>query len=178
MTGAEAAGGDGAARRSEEAAHAQRVTTLQVNEPDMSKKLLTESVLAQIRHWIEVEHLGLAEIAGKVGCTVGTLRVRCSQHGVSLRRSLGAQRQSRGLSARGGTRKALRPHAKLSFALPIDTFTRLKERAGRSGISASTLVQHLIEIIDRDNLYSAVMDDSTLSRQITRPTKTREGMQE
>ena len=47
---------------------------------------LTPMVIPQIKSWVD-EGLSTHEIAQKVGCTVGTLRVRCSQLRISLRRA-------------------------------------------------------------------------------------------
>ena len=48
-------------------------------------KKLTPIAVAQIPCWV-AHGLSAAEIAEKLGCTLGTLRVRCSQLGISLRR--------------------------------------------------------------------------------------------
>jgi|SRR5690349_11666544 hypothetical protein len=58
----------------------------------MRKKLFTGSVLAEIPQWIRDEGLGPAEIAENIGCTIGTLRVRCSHYGISLRKPLRSRR--------------------------------------------------------------------------------------
>jgi hypothetical protein len=51
-------------------------------------KKLTSIAVAQIPSWV-AHGLSAAEIAEKLGCTLGTLRVRCSQLGISLRRRPG-----------------------------------------------------------------------------------------
>ncbi len=48
-------------------------------------KKVTAEVLERVPALIE-QGLVAAQIAGAIGCTLGTLRVRCSQAGVSLRR--------------------------------------------------------------------------------------------
>lgn len=73
------------------------------------------------------------EIASKIGCTVGTLRVRCSQLKVSLRRS-----------------------AKL--VLPQAILDQLTQRAALMGVSTVSLAADLLEEIARDDLYDAVLD--------------------
>jgi hypothetical protein len=73
------------------------------------------------------------EIANKLGCTVGSLRVRCSQLKISLRRS-----------------------AKLF--LPQAVLEQLIQRANAMGVSATTLAADLLQEITRDDLYDAVLD--------------------
>jgi hypothetical protein len=120
----------------------------------MRKKVFTDSVLAEIRRWISESGLGAAEIAEKIGCTVGTLRVLCSHYGISLRKPS----RSRQPCHAGPTRDPALPDVTLN--LSDDTRVRLQERAALLGLSDADLVSMLIEAIDRDDLYSAVLDDS------------------
>jgi hypothetical protein len=108
----------------------------------MRKKLITDSVLAQIPHWINDEGLGLWQIARKVGCTVGTLRVRCSHYHISLRRSASVPQAT-----------------KLSLVLSTKILMHLREQAASIGMSESTLIAELLETIDKDDLYRAILDD-------------------
>jgi len=119
----------------------------------MRKKLFTESVLAQIPQWMRDEGLSAAQIAEKIGCTIGTLRVLCSRHGISLkqRRSYRRPRHDEATSDDVQT--------DIMLSLPDETRVRLQERAGLLGFSDTELVSVLIETIDRDDLYSAVLDD-------------------
>jgi hypothetical protein len=52
----------------------------------MPQRKLTPSVISMIRPWLD-QGLSVAEIAQKIGCTVGSLRVKCSQLKISLRRT-------------------------------------------------------------------------------------------
>jgi hypothetical protein len=72
------------------------------------------------------------EIAKRLGWTVGTLRVRCSQLGISLLRR--------------------------KVALPPVIMDQLHQRAESMGVSASALAAGLLEVIARDGLYDAVLD--------------------
>lgn len=105
----------------------------------MRKRLITGNVLAQIPHGIVEDGLGLPEIARK-----GTLRVRCSHYRIRLRRPADFRRPRN-----------------LSLSLPTDTRAGLQERAARLGTSESALVRKLIELIDKDDLYSAVLDNAS-----------------
>src|SRR5262249_24911257 len=118
----------------------------------MRNKLFTESVLAQIPHWTECV-LRPVEIAAKIGCTVGTLRVRCSRYGISLGQPSRSRQQHR-----AGTRYAA--PGELVLRLSNKTRVGLRARAGSLGVSDSDLVSVLIETIERDDLYNAVLDDS------------------
>jgi hypothetical protein len=77
------------------------------------------------------------EIANRMGWTVGTLRVRCSQLKISLRRKNINQRQ---------------------FVLPQAIFDQLHDCAGMMGISTASLATELLQAIVRDGLYNAVLD--------------------
>jgi hypothetical protein len=83
------------------------------------------------------EGLSDLEIASRMGWTVGTLRVRCSQLKISLRRKAVNRRQ---------------------IVLPQSTLVRLHQRAAMMGVSTSVLAAELLEVIARDELYSAVLD--------------------
>ena len=82
------------------------------------------------------EGLSDLEIAKRMGWTVGTLRVRCSQLKISLRRKALNLRQ---------------------FTLPQVIFDGL-QRAAMMGVSTSALVAELLHAIVRDGLYNAVLD--------------------
>ena len=47
--------------------------------------ILTQAALAHVTGLVD-QGRSAAEIASEIGCTLGTLRVRCSQLGISLRR--------------------------------------------------------------------------------------------
>ena len=80
------------------------------------------------------------EIANRVGCTVGTLRVRCSQLKISLRRPA-------------------------KVVLPQAILDQLIQRARLMGVSTTTLAADLLEEIARDDLFDAVLDrdDTTVN---------------
>ena len=74
-----------------------------------------------------------SEIADRMGCTVGTLRVKCSQLKISLRRPG-------------------------KVVLPQAILDQLVDRAALMGVSAAALAADLLEEIARDNLFDAVLD--------------------
>ena len=134
----------------------------------MRKKLLTDRVLAQIPHWIRDEGLGPAEIAEKIGCTIGTLRVRCSNYGISLKQRRGCRESSHGEAASEVVLKHL------MLRLPDQTRVGLHVRAELLGLSAAELALALIETINRDDLYSAVLDDSRLTQRMVSSPRQRQ----
>jgi hypothetical protein len=82
------------------------------------------------------------EIANRMGWTVGTLCVRCSQLKISLRRS--------------SKRVHLKRWPKIS--LPDDLFEQIRQRAKTMRVSAAELSVALLKEIARDDLYNAVLD--------------------
>ena len=92
------------------------------------------------------EGLSDREIASRMGWTVGTLRVRCSQLKISLRRKNLNQRQ---------------------VVLPQVIFDQLHQRAAMMGVSISALAAELLQVIVRDSLYNAVLDRDDIG--VTRP---------
>ena len=94
--------------------------------PDMICVLVGEGLRAQ-------------EIAERVGWTVGTLRVRCSQLKISLRRS--------------GNSKS-----HMCLAVPKAIFGQLQHHATLMGISESELATDLLKTIVQDGLCDAVLD--------------------
>jgi hypothetical protein len=86
--------------------------------------------------------LSNAEIANRMGWTVGTLYVKCSHLKISLRRSC----------------KKVRLKRWPKIPLPDDLFEQLRQRAAVMGVSTAELVVDLLKEIARDGLYDAVLD--------------------
>jgi hypothetical protein len=110
----------------------------------MSKRILTNELLANVPALIRLG-LGTAEIAERFGCTPSTLQVTCSRNGISLRRS------------------GPRPRKKLLFETAVtispEAMAALSARAAVKGCSETKLASDLLEVIARDDLYEAVLDD-------------------
>jgi hypothetical protein len=110
-------------------------------------KKLTASVLEGIPTFVE-QGLSAPEIARKIGCTVGTLRVTCSRSKISLRRKDSAPK----------TRRVSSPdHATMTIQLPKITVGLLRQQAIVKGIEATVLVAMLLEMIVQDGLFDAVL---------------------
>lgn len=116
--------------------------------------VLTGTAMARVRPMVE-QGLRPREIAAELGCTVGTLKVRCSQLRISLRRP----------------RRAAwaRPHLKqiepieladncLKLAVLPATQEQLRQWAEPRGMSATTLAAALLDTIASDRLCDAVLD--------------------
>ena len=150
-------------------------------------KLVTSAAINQIELWVN-DGLSAATIAEKIGCTLGTLRVRCSQFGISLRRkkspvaavccsgvpaecpqgtpsSLGGKRAATTLrmvtarTEKDATDEEEEGHLVIRMAPP--TIHLLRSRAAKKGISECALATMLLEIIVRDDLYEAVLDETS-----------------
>jgi hypothetical protein len=89
------------------------------------------------------------EIAGRMGWTVGTLRARCSQLKISLRRKTVDRGQ---------------------VVLPRGVLDQLQQRAAVMRTTTSALAGELLAAIARDDLYTAVLDADEIGS--TRPNVT------
>src|SRR6516164_8049105 len=141
--------------------------------PMPRQKLVTADVISLIEPWLDAG-LSATAIAEKVGCTLGTLRVRCSQLKISLRRKTrvakrggDAESQRRVWSQEDKTNNASSStqtadpieqdgHLALRVSQPI--FRGLRSQAALKGISEAALAAMLLETIVEDNLYEAVLD--------------------
>jgi hypothetical protein len=104
------------------------------------------AVLSQIASFVQ-QGLSPTVIAERIGCKVGTLRVRCSQHGISLRRQNGSPAKTKRES-----------RVRLTILLFEATAEALERRGRKSGMSRTRFAATLIEHIVRDDLYAAVID--------------------
>lgn len=130
-----------------------------------SRTKFTPTTIIQIQRWLG-EGLSADGIAERIGCTVGTLRVRCSQLGISLR----CRKQScdPAKNDANGTRrvrpstKHVRsyPRAQLILSVSRGTLDQLRTYASSKGVSGSRVAALLLEKIAEDDLYEAVLDDN------------------
>ena len=110
----------------------------------MGRKILTKAVLATIPEMVERRGMRADDIAQKLGCNIGTLKVRCCQARISLRPP--------------GSRRGRPVSDERTIRLSTATLALLRKRAVASGKTESTLARELIEAIARDDLYDAVLD--------------------
>ena len=130
------------------------------------RKKFTDEAISQIRGWAK-DDVSVDEIVRRIGCTLGTLRVRCSQLGIRLRRRTPANEKSKvpsrpkGRPAFGHMRRRAAPeYEQITVVLPLVTFEQLRARASLKGTTTAVLAATLLEIIARDDLYEAVLDES------------------
>jgi hypothetical protein len=109
------------------------------------QKIFSADVVAKIRKLVG-QGLKPEEIAHDLGCTLGTLRVKCSHHQISLRRhSAAAARSTAG-------------HMRVTIRVSGEVARRLVRQSREKGMSPPKFVARLIETIVQDNLYDAVID--------------------
>ena len=112
---------------------------------------ITATVLEQIPRLIE-RGLSPDEIATRIGCTIGTLRVVCSKAKISLRR--GGRRK---LTLPSGSRR--RGRAAVALKLPEEAVDVLWHEADKRGLELTALASLLLAMIAQDNLCDAVLDE-------------------
>jgi hypothetical protein len=122
----------------------------------MKRRGITDEMYARIPALLE-QGMGKAEIAALYRVTPGSLKVLCSQRGISLRR--------------GG------PYKRLSLELNKDVLKSLRKAARFMGKgSPGRLASDLLETIVSDNLYKAVLDKDGPAPRVAkarRPSKPR-----
>jgi hypothetical protein len=94
-----------------------------------------------------------AEIAEKLGCALGTLRVRCSQLGISLRQ----QKHTKWRTLPDVLQRER--GEELTIALSARAIDQLRRRAASIGWTEARLVSELLKVIAQDDLYDAVLDE-------------------
>src|SRR5512144_1749213 len=114
----------------------------------MGRRILTKAVLATIPEMVAQGNMRADDIAEKLGCNIGTLKVRCSQAKISLRPP--------------GSRRGRPRTDERTIRLSGDALALLQRRAALSGKSETALARELLETIARDDLYDAVLDDEPL----------------
>jgi hypothetical protein len=114
--------------------------------PDRSGKrsMFSPAVFLQVRSFV-AQGESAVEIAAKIGCKLGTLRVKCSQNGISLR-------------CRSGSAAQHHAPKRLMIELPENVKRELQKQAVKMGVSEADLAVALLDAIARDHLYDAVID--------------------
>jgi hypothetical protein len=104
------------------------------------RTILTKEVMATIPLLV-AQGMKSVQIAEQLGVKIGTLKVRCSQEKISLRRP--------GIS---------RPVRQPGLKLKRDIILQLRVRADVEGMTEMELATSLLNIIVTDNLFDAVLD--------------------
>jgi hypothetical protein len=124
---------------------------------------LTKHLMAGIPVLVQ-QGLNAEAIAARLGCTVGTLRVRCSQAQISLRVP---KKVNVVPLVPASPAKPQQSKQCIAFAVPTTlqlsrvAMSRLRQRAEATGMTEAELVTTLIEMIAQDDLYDAVLDNKS-----------------
>ena len=113
------------------------------NERSM-RTMFSPLVFSQIRSFV-AQGLSAAEIAERIGCKLGSLRVKCSQRGISLRQASAASSESHFPK-------------QLLISLSENVALDFQKQADKMEVSETDLAIALLVAIVRDNLYDAVID--------------------
>lgn len=106
------------------------------------KSVFTGDVLLAIPRWVAMG-ADRRLIADVLGTTVPSLQVTCNRHGISLK-----------------TPEDSTPT--LRRVLGVQSYSALDAEAERRGVSAARLLSVIVSVIVQDNLFDAVLDDSTI----------------
>jgi hypothetical protein len=123
--------------------------------------IVTPTALERVAKMV-AQGLRAAEIANEIGCTLGTLRVRCSQSRISLRVRFTKVEGDRAdyPDSREVEAGSYHTRRRLSFSLPQEALIQLDEWAALNGISTTSLAAKLLVAIARDSLFAAVLDEA------------------
>ena len=128
------------------------------------RPILTKDVMAGVPVLVQ-QGLSTEAIAARLGCTAGTLKVRCSQAQISLRTPKKVKVVPL-VPLVPGIKPPKPSQSKPCFAFAVPTtlqlsrvaMSRLRQRAQATGMTEAELVTTLIEVIAQDDLYDAVLD--------------------
>jgi hypothetical protein len=131
----------------------------------MTKKIFTPEVLASIPQMV-ADGLRAEQIAALIGTTPTSLKVRCSQHKISLGKRGGPKGPRGPYGLRDKTLKAFATRlANIQLKIKVDakTLSLIAMRAEKKGTTVDAVASRVLEIVARDNLYDAVIDDAGLA---------------
>ena len=128
------------------------------------RSILTKHLMAGIPALVQ-QGLNAEAIAARLGCTVGTLKVRCSQAQISLRVPKEVKVVPL-VPLVPAPQPPKPPQSKRCFAFAVPTtlqlskvaMSRLRQRADATGMTEDALVTNLVEVIAQDDLFDAVLD--------------------
>jgi hypothetical protein len=140
--------------------NAEAMNSVIERKPHRRRPILTKDVMAGIPALVQ-QGLSTEAIAARLGCTAGTLKVRCSQARISLR----TPKQVEMVPLVPAPRPPKPPQSKPCFAFAVPTtlqlsrvaMSRLRQRAEATGMTEAELVMKLLEMIAQDDLYDAVL---------------------
>jgi hypothetical protein len=131
--------------------------------------IVTPAALERVAKMVE-QGVRAAEIANEIGCTLGTLRVRCSQSRISLRHvrftKVEGDRADCPDSCEPGS-TSYHTRRRLGVWLPQEALIQLNECAAMHGVSTASLAAKLLVAIAHDRLCAAVLDESVPNESVS-----------
>jgi hypothetical protein len=135
-----------------------------IEKKERRRSILTKDVMAGIPVLVQ-QGLNTEAIAARLGCNVGTLKVRCSQAGISLRVPKEVKVVPL-VPLVPAPQPPKPPKQKRSYAFALPTalqlsrvaMSRLRQHAEAIGVNEARLASDLLEVIAQDDLYDAVLD--------------------
>src|SRR5580765_7220668 len=148
--------------------NAEAMNSVTEKKPGGRPSILTKDVMAGIPVLVQ-QGLKTEAIAARLGCTVSTLKVRCSQAQISLRvpKEVKVVPLAPLAPLVPEPTPLEPPKQELCVGLAVPTtlqlsrvaMSRLRQRAEAMGTTEDDLVTTLIEVIAQDDLYDAVLDN-------------------
>ena len=143
---------------------AEAMNSVTEKKPGGRPSILTKDVMAGIPVLVQ-QGMNAEAIAAQLGCTAGTLKVRCSQAQISLRvpKEVNVVAMVPLVPASEAPKQ---PKQKRCYAFAVPTtlqlsrvaMSRLRQRAEATGMTEAALVTNLLEVIAQDDLFDAVLD--------------------
>jgi len=119
----------------------------------MRRKIFTKANLIKMRTMAE-QGYGAAHIAHEIKSTPGSVRVMCSNMKIKLRHTRGS---------------SWIPRRWITFRVSETTFLQLDRYARQREMPVQTLVAQILEIMTKDNLFDAVLDEVPLQPMLVEP---------
>jgi hypothetical protein len=140
---------------------AEAMNSVTEKKPGGRPSILTKDVMAGIPVLVQ-QGMNAEAIAAQLGCTAGTLKVRCSQAQISLR----VPKEVKVVPLVPAPTPPKPPQSNECFPFAVPTtlqlsrvaMSRLRQRAEATGMTEAALVTNLLEVIAQDDLFDAVLD--------------------
>ena len=145
--------------------NAEAMNSVTEKKPGGRPSILTKDVMAGIPVLVQ-QGLNTEAIAARLGCTVSTLKVRCSQAQISLRVPKEVKVVPM-VPLEPALTPPKPPKQKRSYAFAVPTtlelsrvaMSRLRQRAEANGMNEAAFITKLLEVIAQDDLFDAVLDN-------------------
>ena len=152
--------------------NAEAMNSVTEKKPGGRPSILTKTVMAGIPVLVQ-QGLNTKAIAARLGCTVSTLKVRCSQAQISLRvpKEVKVVPLVPLAPLVPEPTPPEPPKQELCVGLAVPTtlqlsrvaMSRLRQRAEAMGTTEADLVTNLLEVIAQDDLFDAVLDTAEVA---------------